>query len=115
MVTCAHIMGSGLPCAAPALSDSALCRWHDERPETVRSRLDASRRGGRASHAPARPEDLEIDPGSASDVLAGLRRRYAAALMTPRPEEPEIEPIRDAAKEIEERIRRMQADGRWPT
>jgi hypothetical protein len=72
MVTCAKIL-NGFPCGAPALSDSIYCRAHDDRPETIQARREASSRGGRNAHIPTAPSGLTVGVSSADAILTSLR------------------------------------------
>jgi hypothetical protein len=73
-VKCAKVLDDGFPCQAEALRGDAKCLFHSEDPGAVRTRSEASRRGGLAAHAPVPEVDLRIDLSSSQGLLDTLAR-----------------------------------------
>ncbi|MCX6651761.1 MAG: hypothetical protein NT137_00170 [Methanomassiliicoccales archaeon] len=48
---CSHVSANGAGCRAYALKDSALCYYHDKRPEIVAQRVRSCKNGGRKANS----------------------------------------------------------------
>ena len=66
---CAAHRADGSPCRAPAIADSGICMWHDER--FKETRLAASARGGRKPHVEL-PQAEALTPERARQFIASL-------------------------------------------